>query len=45
MAPYFEHIHAHKPIDICYTIEQTKHAMHPDSVQLMIKDMRLSGQN
>lgn len=44
MAPYFEHIHAHKPIDICYTIEQTKHANRPDSVQLMIKDIRLSEQ-
>lgn len=44
MAPYFEHIHAHKPIDICYTIEQTKHANRPDSIQLMIKDIRLSEQ-
>lgn len=42
MAPYFEHIHAHKPIDICYTIEQTKHPGKEDSVQLMIKDIRLS---
>lgn len=44
MAPYFEHIHAHKPIDICYTIEQTKHSGHPDTVQLMIRDIRLSDQ-
>ena len=42
MAPYFEHIHAHKPIDICYTIEQTRRAGKPDSVQLMIRDIRLS---
>ncbi len=42
MAPYFEHIHAHKPIDICYTIEQTRRPGHPDSVQLMIRDIRLS---
>ena len=42
MAPYFEHIHAHKPIDICYTIEQTRRAGHPDSVQLMVRDIRLS---
>lgn len=41
MAPYFEHIHAHKPIDICYTIEQNKHH-HTESVQLMIKDIRIS---
>ena len=42
MAPYFEHIHAHKPIDICYTIEQTKHSGNLDSVQLMIRDIRPS---
>ncbi len=41
MAPYFEHIHAHKPVDICYTIEQNKHH-HTESIQLMIKDIRLS---
>lgn len=42
MSQYFEHIHAHKPIDICYTIEQTKHAKQPDSIQLMIRDIRPS---
>ncbi|MBD5221795.1 MAG: single-stranded-DNA-specific exonuclease RecJ, partial [Bacteroidales bacterium] len=42
MAPYFEHIHAHKPIDICYTIEQTSSTRRGDSIQLMIKDIRLS---
>ncbi|MCM1290694.1 MAG: single-stranded-DNA-specific exonuclease RecJ [Prevotella sp.] len=42
MAPYFEHIHAHKPIDICYTIEQTSSARRGDTIQLMIKDIRLS---
>lgn len=41
MAPYFEHIHAHKPIDICYTIEQNKHH-NSESLQLMIKDIRVS---
>lgn len=41
MSPYFEHIHAHKPVDICYTIEQNKHH-HSESIQLMIKDIRLS---
>ena len=42
MAPYFEHIHAHKPVDICYTIEQTKRGAKGDKLQLMIKDMRIS---
>lgn len=42
MAPYFEHIHAHKPIDICYTIEQTKSHRKGDSIQLMIKDIKVS---
>ena len=41
MAPYFEHIHAHMPIDICYTIEQNKHH-HAESIQLMIRDIRIS---
>ena len=42
MAPYFEHIHAHKPIDIIYTIEQSKHSNTPDAIQLMIRDIRPS---
>ncbi len=42
MAPYFEHIHAHKPIDICYTIEPQKHAANPGAIQLMIRDIRPS---
>lgn len=42
MAPYFEHIHAHKPVDICYTIEQAKHNNNGESIQLMIRDIRLS---
>lgn len=42
MAQYFEHIHAHKPIDICYTIEQTKRGSDPDTIQLMIRDIRPS---
>ena len=42
MAPYFEHIHAHKPIDICYTIEPAKHNSNGESIQLMIRDIRLS---
>ena len=42
MAPYFEHIHAHKPIDICYTIEESKHPTRGDKVQLLIRDIRPS---
>ena len=42
MAPYFEHIHSHKPIDICYTIQQTKHMDGHDAIQLMIRDIRPS---
>lgn len=42
MSKYFEHIHSHKGIDICYTIEQTKRSNNPDSIQLMIKDIRPS---
>lgn len=45
MAPYFEHIHAHKPIDICYTIEHAKHNNNGESIQLMIRDIRLSKQS
>ena len=42
MSRYFEHIHAHKPIDICYTIEQSKRGSSPDTIQLMIRDIRPS---
>lgn len=42
MAPYFEHIHSHKPIDICYTIQQTRQGDSIDSIQLMIRDIRPS---
>ena len=43
MAPYFEHIHAHKPMDIVYTIELAKHNKGGlNSIQLMIKDMHPS---
>ena len=40
MSQYFEHIHAHKPVDICYTIEQTRRPADHDSIQLMIRDIR-----
>ena len=42
MSQYFEHIHAHKPIDICYTIETTRRSGREDSIQLMIRDIRPS---
>lgn len=45
MSQYFEHIHAHKPIDICYTLEPAKHQGRNDSVQLLIRDIRLSRQH
>lgn len=42
MSQYFEHIHAHKPIDICYTLEPNKHSGTNENVQLVIRDIRLS---
>jgi len=42
MSQYFEHIHSHKPIDICYTIEQSKRGGSPETIQLMIRDIRPS---
>lgn len=42
MAQYFEHIHAHKPIDICFTIEQSKRPGKREGVQLMVRDIRPS---
>jgi len=42
MSQYFEHIHAHKPIDICYSIEHNKHQNKGDSIQLMIRDIKVS---
>ena len=42
MSQYFEHIHAHKPVDICYTIEESKRKGNEDGVQLMIRDIRPS---
>ncbi len=37
MAEHFEHIHARKPFDICYTIEENKHQSNSDAFQLLIK--------
>ena len=40
MAKYFDYIHAHKPFDICYTIEESKRR-NTTSVQLQIKGIRI----
>ena len=40
MSQYFEHIHSHKPIDICYTIEESNRKGHENGVQLLIRDIR-----
>ncbi len=44
-AEYFEHIHARKPFDICFTIENNKHQSVSNSVQLLIKEIRPSKQS
>ena len=40
MSQYFEHIHSHKPVDICYTIEESSRKGHENGVQLLIRDIR-----
>lgn len=42
MAQYFEHIHSHKPVDICYTIEESKRQGHENGIQLLIRDIKPS---
>ena len=39
MAEHFDHIHARKPFDICYTIEDNKHQRNSNSIQLQIKSI------
>ncbi len=41
MGKYFEHIHARKPFDICYTIEENKHQNSSNSIQLQVKEIRV----
>lgn len=41
MARYFDHIHAGKPFDICYTIEENKHRNAGSTLQLMVKQIHL----
>lgn len=40
LAEHFEYIHAGKPFDICYTIEENKHRNASDSIQLQVKGIR-----
>ncbi len=42
MAQYFEHIHARKPFDICYTIEDNKHSNSVNAIQLLVKEIHLT---
>lgn len=42
LAGHFDHIHAGKPFDICYTIEENKHRNASDSIQLQIKGIHTS---
>ena len=42
MSQYFEYIHSHKPIDICYTIEHTRYPGNMDNLQLVVRDIRPS---
>lgn len=44
MAGYFEHIHAGKPFDICYTIEENKHRNATSTLQLLVKQIHLVDQ-
>lgn len=40
MARHFDHIHAGKPFDICYTIEENKHMRSNSEIQFLIKEIR-----
>ena len=40
MASYFPHIHSGKPFNICYTIEENKHANAGTTLQLLVKQIR-----
>ncbi len=43
MARYFDYIHAGKPFNICYTIEENTHHNATSPVQLLVKQIRTSG--
>ena len=40
LGAHFDKIHAGRPFDICYTIEENKHRNATDSIQLQVKDIR-----
>lgn len=42
MSEHFEYIHTGKPFDICYTIEENKHHNATYSLQLFVKEIRVS---
>ena len=42
MSEHFEYIHTGKPFDICYTIEENKHHNATSSLQLFVKEIRVS---
>ncbi len=41
MSQYFEHIHARKPFNICFTIEDNKHRSSTPDIQLLIKEIHV----
>ncbi|MFG6380969.1 MAG: single-stranded-DNA-specific exonuclease RecJ [Muribaculum sp.] len=43
MGEFFDHIHARKPFDICYTIEENKHQNSAGHIQLQVKEIRING--
>ena len=42
MAEYYDYIHSGEPFDICYTIEENKHHNATSSLQLFVKEIRVS---
>ena len=41
MAEHFEYIHARKPFDICFTIEDNKHQCATSPIQLLMKSIHI----
>ncbi len=39
MAEHFPYVHARKPFDICFTIEDNKHQSATSSIQLLVKSI------
>ena len=44
MARYFDYIHAGKPFNICYTIEENKHHNATSTLQLLVKQIRVANE-